>query len=120
MISLVFTFSGVPVHLRAPFFRICADNTLRGPESSVVATYTAYGWTLGERKCREFEARGPVTLRAIASDGLAEHLGPYEMVRAEAGSLYAEGRCLGTYCVTRGASDGHQWREVALLSGVGK
>ncbi len=119
MISLTFTFSGVPVHLRAAFFRICADNTLRGPESSVVATYSAYGWRLGERKCREFEARGPVMLRATGADGATERLGPYEMIRAGDGALYADGRCLGTYCVTRGAPAEHKWREVALLSGAG-
>jgi hypothetical protein len=117
LISLTFTFSGMPVLVRAAFFRICPDHTLRGPESSVVATYTAYGWQLGARKCREFEARGPVKLRAIASDGLTEHFGPFEIIRAGEGALFANGRCLGTYCGIRGSSPSPEWREVALLAG---
>jgi hypothetical protein len=115
VISLTFTFSGIPVFVRAAFFRICADYTLRGPESSVVAVYTAYGWQLGARKCREFEARGPVLLRAVGPEGVTEHLGPFELVRASEGALFANGRCLGTYCGIRGALPGHEWREVALL-----
>lgn len=116
MISLLFTFSNAPVRVRAAFFRICEDNTLRGPESSVVATFTDHGWKLGGRHCREFEAHGLITLRAIGSDGLTEKLGPYEEVRAGDGALYTAGRCLGTYCVARGVPDGHRWREVTLLS----
>ena len=58
MIKLSFTFDGIPRFVRGAFFRICADGTLRGPEGSLVASYTSKGWLLGARSCREFEAHG--------------------------------------------------------------
>lgn len=116
MIKLAFTFSGIPLFVRGAFFRICADGTLRGPEGSVVASYTSQGWRLGTRSCREFEALGPLFLRAHFPDGRREHLGPYEAVRAADGALFSRSRCLGIFCTNRAASPGlPEWNEIAFL-----
>ena len=102
--------------VRAAFFRICADRTLRGPDSSVVATYTPHGWKLGARSCREFEAAGQIFIRATCSDGRRENLGPYDFIRASEGGLFTKGCCIGIYCSNRGlALSAHEWSEVALL-----
>jgi hypothetical protein len=120
LLSLTFTFSGLPVLVRAAFFRICADRTLRGPESSVVATFTPYGWTLGARSCREFEAAGPIFLRATCADGRRESLGPFEIIRAAEGALFTSGRCIGTYCLPPAlGTSASGWKEVALLTDPG-
>jgi hypothetical protein len=120
LVSLTFTFSGLPVLVRAAFFRICADRTLRGPESSVVATFTPYGWRLGARSCREFEAVGPIFLRATCADGRRESSGPYDFIRAGEGALYTGGRCIGTYCLPSAVGiSASEWTEVALLTDPG-
>jgi hypothetical protein len=116
LISLSFTLSGVPVFARGAFFRICADGTLRGPEGSLVATYGSLGWRLAGRDYREFEAIGPLFLRAHRADRRAEVMGPYEIVRAGDGALFGHGRCLGSFCANRALSPGiPEWSEVALL-----
>jgi hypothetical protein len=116
LIQITFVFSGIPTFMRGAFFRICADRTLRGPEGSIVARYTARGWQLGVRNCREFEAIGPVTLRAHSADGRREHLGPFDVVRAAEGALFDRSRCLGTFCTNRAASPTlPDWHEIALL-----
>lgn len=116
MISLSFTLNGVPVFARGAFFRICADGTLRGPEDSVVATYSPLGWRLGGRDYRDLEALGPLFLRACRADGRAEVLGPYDFVRAGDGALFGQGRCLGTFCTNRALSPGiPEWSEITLL-----
>ncbi|MEJ0037712.1 MAG: hypothetical protein WDO68_16830 [Gammaproteobacteria bacterium] len=120
MISLSFTSSGVPVFARGAFFRICADSTLRGPEGSLVATYSSLGWRLGPRYFREFEANGPLFLRAQGPHGRPELMGPYEFVRAGDGALFSHGRCLGSYCTNRAASPGVlEWSEITLLDRQG-
>lgn len=116
MIKLSFTFGGIPLFVRGAFFRICADGTLRGPEGSVVASYTSQGWRLGTRSCREFEALGPLFLRAHFPDGRRQHMGPYETVRAADGALFSRSRCLGIFCTNRAASPGlPEWNEIAFL-----
>ena len=116
MISLSFTLSGVPVFARGAFFRICADRTLRGPGGSLIATYSALGWRLGGRNYREFEAIGPLFLRAHRADGRAEVMGPYEFVRAGDGALFGRGRCLGSFCANRALSPGiPEWSDITLL-----
>jgi hypothetical protein len=104
------------VHSRC-FFRICSDGTLRGPEGSLVARYTAFGWQLGGRGCREFEALGPLFLRANLADGRRERLGPYEAVRAADGALFDRAHCLGIFCPDRAASPGiPEWQEITLFA----
>jgi hypothetical protein len=119
MIQIAFVFGGVPAFVRGAFFRICSDRTLRGPEGSIVARYNAQGWHLGTRHCREFEAMGPVLLRAHFADGRREHLGPYGAIRAADGALFEHGRCLGMFCANRAAPASlPEWQEIALLDGV--
>ena len=116
MISLSFTLSGVPVFARGAFFRICADRTLRGPGGSLIATYGSLGWRLGGRNYREFEAAGPLFLRAHRADGRAEVMGPYEFVRAGDGALFGRGRCLGSFCANRALSPGiPEWSDITIL-----
>jgi hypothetical protein len=120
LIRLSFTFSGIPVFVRAAFFRICADRTLRGPDGTLVATYSSLGWWFGTRNYREFEAVGPLFLRASCLDGRTEHLGPYENLRAADGSIFTRTSCLGTFCADRAASAGAaDWNEITLLDRAG-
>lgn len=103
--------------VRAAFFRICADATLRGPDSTLVATYAAHMWRLGVRRCREFHCNDSLYLRVKNSEGDQERLGPYQFVRAAEGSLYASGKCLGTYSPKLNTdTTNHLWHEVTLLS----
>jgi hypothetical protein len=116
LIKLSFTFDGIPRFVRGAFFRICADGTLRGPEGSLVASYTSKGWLLGARSCREFEAHGPLFLRAHFADGRREHLGPYDSVRAADGALFNRTRCLGVFRTNFAVSPGlPEWNEIAFL-----
>ena len=118
MIQIAFVFAGVPAFARGAFFRICADRTLRGPEGSVVARYTAQGWQLGTRNSREFEAMGPLLLRVHFADGRRERLGPYEAVRVADGALFDRGHCLGVHCASPAVSPSlPHWKEIALLDG---
>jgi hypothetical protein len=103
-----------PVSVRAAFFRICADSTLRGPDSSVVATFNSRRWLIGNRGCEEFTS-GPVFLRIKRQDGITERLGPYELVRATEGALFTTGRCLGTYPVPGICGGSDCWDEITLL-----
>lgn len=118
LISLSFTFSGVPVYARGAFFKICADSTLRGPEGSLIATYSPLGWKLGGRTYREFEATGPLLLRAYHLHGRgAEVTGPYELVRAGDGALFGNGHCLGVFCTNHARAPGiPEWSEITLLN----
>ena len=103
--------------VRGAFFRICSDGTLRGPEGSLIARYTALGWKLGARECREFEVIGPLFLRANFADGHRERLGPYEALRAADGALFDRAHCLGIFCTNRAVSPGiPEWREITILA----
>jgi hypothetical protein len=116
---MILTFSRVSslgaVSVRAAFFRICADSTLRAPDSSVVATFSSRRWRLGKRGCDEFTCTGPVLLRIKRHDGVTERLGPYELVRAAEGALFTQGRCLGTHTVPGMDSTNDSWEEITLL-----
>jgi len=117
LISLSFTLSGTTVYARGAFFRICADQTLRGPDGSLVATYSVHGWRLAGRNYREFEAVGSMFLRAQHVDGRSEVMGPYALVRAGDGMLFEQGRVLGRYCTIRAAIPGvEEWSEVTFLN----
>jgi hypothetical protein len=106
-----------PVSVRAKFFRICADSTLRGPDSSVIATYSEHRWKLGTRGCHEFHCSDPVYLRVTDPAGKCERLGPYEFVRAAEGALFTNGRCLGAHSPAwNGQVETHCWHEITLLS----
>lgn len=108
-----------PVSVRAAFFRICTDATLRAPDGDVVATFSSRKWRIGKRGCEDFTTSGPVLLRIKRHDGVTEHLGPYELVRAADGALFTHGRCLGMHSSAPGeiqASD--CWAEITMLPHV--
>jgi hypothetical protein len=120
LIQIIFTFSAHPVFVRGTFFRICADRTLRGPAGSLVARYTAKGWQLRARHCREFEVVGPLSLRTHFADGRSERLGPYRAIRAADGALFDGGHCLGIFCANSAASPNlPEWHEIVFLNGGG-
>jgi hypothetical protein len=104
------------VLVRAAFFRICSDSSLRGPDGSIVARYSNV-WHLGARSFREFRCSNSVYLRVTNQDGEREGLGPYDFVRAAEGALFTADQRLAAYSGPWGAS-AHAicWREVALLS----
>jgi hypothetical protein len=105
-----------PISVRAAFFRICMDATLRAPDGDIVATFSSRRWRLGKKGCEEFTATGPVVLRIRRFDGVTEHLGPYELVRAADGALFTQGRCLGMHSSAPGAAPGDDsWEEITLL-----
>jgi hypothetical protein len=119
MITLAFqaVSAGPDAQVRAAFFRICADATLRGPDNDIAATFIDHRWLLGNRRYTAFQCRGPVSLRVTHQSGDREQLGPYEFVRAAQGALYTSERCLGMH-VASWASEmsTHYWREIALLT----
>ena len=118
MITLTFSplSAGSQVLVRATFFRICADSTLRGPENTLVATYAAHLWRVGARKCREFHCDEALYLRVTNPDADREQLGPFRFVRAAEGALFASGKCLGVYSPKwHEESPAHWWREITLL-----
>jgi hypothetical protein len=119
LITLSFTSDAdVPLFVRGAFFKICAGGELRGPEGSLVATYTPRGWRLGARDCREFEVLGPLFLRVNLADGSRKNLGPYDLVRGADGALFSHGHCLGIFCANRAVSPGvPEWSEITLLHG---
>jgi hypothetical protein len=105
-----------PVSVRAPFFRICVDATLRAPDGSIVATFSSRRWRLGKRGCEDFTTSGPVLLRIKRYDGITEHLGPYELVRAADGALFTHGRCLGLHSSAPGVAPADDsWQEITML-----
>jgi hypothetical protein len=119
LITLTFSplSAGSQVLVRGAFFRICADSTLRGPESTLVATYAAHMWRLGLRKCREFHCNDSLYLRVTNPAGESERHGPYQFVRVAEGALFVNGTCLGSYSPkwnSEGTSD--HWHEITLLS----
>jgi hypothetical protein len=120
LITLTFSpvSSGSTVLMRGMFFRICHDRTLRGPDSTVLATYTSHTWRLGPRSYREFHCNEPVYLRVRNRDAGGERLGPYEFVRAAEGGLFVNGQCIGTYSPEWDTENTlrHSWHEVTLLS----
>jgi hypothetical protein len=120
LITLTFSplSSGSPVVIRGLFFRIDRDCALRGPDSTVVATYAPHTWKLGARSFREFHCNNAVYLRVRNRESVRERLGPYDFVRAAEGGLFVQGQCIGTYSPQWDTEDAlHQcWHEITLLS----
>ncbi|MGH8211550.1 MAG: hypothetical protein ACREU6_18530 [Steroidobacteraceae bacterium] len=120
MITLTFSplSAGSPLLVRGLFFRICGDSTLRGPDSTVVATYTTHTWQVGARSYREFHSNDSVFLRVKKRDARHERLGPYEFLRAAEGALFVNGQRIGTYSPEWNTESAlHDcWHEITLLS----
>lgn len=105
--------------VRGAHFRICIDGTLRGPDNSVTASYSAGLWQLGRRRYRMLEFRESVYLRVMTSNGQRYCIGPYECLKVTGGAIFSNDICLGA--PTRGKSylpDIDIWREVALLTDI--
>ena len=85
------------VIVRGAYFRICADETLRGPDNAIVARYLNGLWQLTHARHRAFDCTGPVFLRLTNSDGTREHAGPYEFVRAAGGAIFTQDSCLAVH-----------------------
>jgi hypothetical protein len=120
LITLTFSplSSGSPVVIRGLFFRIDRECALRGPDSTVVATYTPHTWRLGARSFREFHCNNSIFLRVRNRADACEKLGPYEFVRAAEGGLFVQGQCIGTYSPQWETESGpsQSWQEITLLS----
>jgi hypothetical protein len=106
------------VLLRGTYFRICPDETLRGPDNSIAARYVDGLWYLGHRRHRGFECNGPVCLRIRSVGGHREYLGPYEFLKASDGAIFTRDGCLGVHSLRRGvvAEGGGLWSEIVLLT----
>jgi len=104
------------VLVRGTYFRICADQTLRGPDNDVAASYSDHIWRLALREHRAFECDGPVYLRVRGRDGQCQRIGPYEFLRAAEGAIFTHEICLGMH-VPRVESGPlpDLWEEIVLL-----
>lgn len=119
MIRLTFLPAGsdAPALARAPYFRICADGTLRGPDNTIAAAHSDRSWVFGQRRYRSFECEGPVYVRTRAADGSLVRLGPYEFLREAQGALYTRDTFLGIYLPCMAPVGRNERRqEVTLLS----
>jgi hypothetical protein len=119
LITLTFSplSAGSQILVRGTFFRICADSTLRGPESTLVATYAAHLWRVGLRACRDFHCDDSLLLRVRNPEGDQEELGPYQFLRVAEGALFASGKCLGMYSSRWNVESSiHRWDEITLLA----
>jgi hypothetical protein len=102
---------------RAVYFRICVDETLRGPDNSIAARYADGLWQIAHRQHRAFECDGPIYLRVTGSDGRREHIGPYDFLKASDGAIYTRDSCLGAHVLRRnGMAPSGVWTEVVFLS----
>jgi hypothetical protein len=118
MITLTFRpFSdGCPAHVRAAYFRICADATLRGPDNDIAADYSNQKWRLGHRDYLEFRCDTPLCLRVTHPTGERERLGPFEFLRASGGAIFTNERCLGLHASSwKTEISAVCWSEIALL-----
>jgi hypothetical protein len=118
MITLTFSplATGSQVLIRAPFFRICSDSALRGPESTLVASYVSHMWRVGARQFREFHCNDVVYVRVTTPESEHRQHGPYEFLRVAAGGLFVGGRCVGAYSPRSGDEHGvAHWHEITLL-----
>jgi len=107
------------VIVRGAYFRICADETLRGPDNAVVARHLNGLWQVLHGVHRSFECSGRVFLRVTNSDGTRRSGGPYELVTATRGAIFTNNDCVAIYGpqVEIGSSLA-RCREIALLSGL--
>ena len=104
--------------VRAAYFRICADGTLRGPDNCVSARYLNSFWHLGQRRHGSFDCAGPILLRVTNQRGQHECIGPYDSVRAANGAILVQDGCLGIHAV-RNQHDSAMlefWQEVSFLT----
>jgi hypothetical protein len=105
---------------RGTYFRICPDETLRGPDNSITARYVDGLWQVAHRRHRAFECGGPVYLRVTAADGRREYLGPYDFVKASDGAILSRDGCLGIHSLRRGvAIESDLWTEIVFLTAIG-
>jgi hypothetical protein len=107
------------VLVRGTYFRLCPDETLRGPDNSVAARYIDGLWQVAQRRYRAFECEGPVYLRVTGSDGRRDYIGPYDFLKASDGAIISRDGCLGTHSLRRGIviQEG-PWTEIAFLSEI--
>jgi hypothetical protein len=106
------------VLVRGTYFRICADQTLRGPDNDVAASYSDHVWRLALREHRAFECAGPVYLRVRGRDRQCQSMGPYEFLRATEGAIFTHEMCLGVHVHVPRADFGPLpalWQEIVLL-----
>ncbi len=118
MITLTFrpTCGDAAVLVRGTYFRICADQTLRGPYNDVAASYSDRIWRLALREHRAFECDGPVYLRVRGRDRQCRNIGPYEFLRATEGAIFTHDIRLGVHAPS--AEFGpllDVWEEIVLL-----
>ena len=120
MITLMFLpkRADAAVVIRAAYFRIHADGTLRGPDNGLTATYAHDGsWELGPRRYASFECTGPVYLRVTDVDGSRECLGPFDCVKVVRGAVLTQDKWLGAHATYGGGvSATDLWREIAFLT----
>ena len=103
--------------VRGTYFRICPDETLRGPDNSIAARYVDGLWQVAHRRHRGFECEGPVYLRVTGADGRREHLGPYDFLKVSDGAIVSRDGCLGIHSARRGIVGAEGlWTEIVLLS----
>jgi hypothetical protein len=112
--------SGSTVLVRAVYFRICSDGTLRGPDNTISARYSDGLWHLGQARHISFECAGPVYLRITNSDGRRDYAGPYSSLTAADGAIYAQESLLGVHAVRSQLSGetSDVWQEVSLVSSI--
>lgn len=107
------------VMIRAAYFRICADSTLRGPDNAVVSRYLNGLWQLSSGRHRAFDCSGPVFLRVTGSDGRIQRVGPLQLVKVTGGAIFADNNCLAVHESRQEPGPGSavaHCREVTLLS----
>jgi hypothetical protein len=104
------------VLVRGTYFRIGADQTLRGPDNAVVASYSGHVWRLALREHRAFECEGPVYMRVRGRDGQCQSIGPYEFLRAAEGAIFTHGVRLGVHVPSADVGPLLDlWQEIVLL-----
>src|ERR1700749_129676 len=101
------------------YFRICVDETLRGPDNSIAARYVDGLWQLAHRRHRAFECGGPVYLRVTDVHGRCEHIGPYDFLKASDGAIFSRDGRLGVHSLRRNAVvPSGLWTEIAFLTAI--
>ncbi|MGB6450361.1 MAG: hypothetical protein WBE92_06385 [Steroidobacteraceae bacterium] len=106
-----------PTLVRGAHFRIHAG-TLRGPDNALIANYTDGLWQLGRSQHRSFECDGPVFLTVTDGIGLRERLGPYDLVKATGGALFARDLRIGAFVQDGRPGSNQHWREIMFQAPV--
>jgi hypothetical protein len=107
------------VLVRGTYFRICPDETLRGPDNSIAARYVDGLWQVAHRRHRAFECEGPVYLRVTSADGRRANIGPYDFLKASDGAILSREGCLGIHSLRRGiAIESGLWTEIVFLTAI--